>query len=232
MQNVWSSRLPQDLRSGSRPVLAVDVAMRTLKARISKVSAHLCGNDCFLALLSFCAFCSEQAMAWPNPLRRKTPLTRSAWGFVFELTPLHPTLEDTGPLKHSYDALGEEAYLRLTDIRESDKAQQQSENGHSEPAQKTSAPAKKDDLYVLLRDNAGLDPKLGQLWREMDQVPSWVDWEQISRGQDCFYRYGYASYVFPFSRHLADDVEARTSGRQCVSAPQCTGLMGLWSKSC
>lgn len=170
-------------------------------------------------------------MAWPNPLRRKTPLTRSAWGFVFELTPLHPTLEDTEPLKHSYDALGEEAYLRLTDIRESDKAQQQTENGHSEPAQKTSASTKKDDLYVLLRDNADLDPKLGQLWREMDEVPSWVDWEQISRGQDCFYRYGYASCVISFSRDLADDLEAQTSGRYCVLAPHCTSFRVLWCDS-
>ena len=157
-------------------------------------------------------------MAWPNPLRKKTPFTRSAWGFVFELTPLHPNLEDTEPLKQSYDTLGEEAYLRLTDIRGSDKTQQQNENRHGEPAQKTSASTKKDDLYGLLRDNADLDPKLGQLWREMDEAPSWVDWEQISRGQDCFYRYGYASCVFSFPRDLADNLEAQNSGRYCVSA--------------
>lgn len=159
-------------------------------------------------------------MAWQNPFRRKTPLTRSAWGFLFELTPLHPKLEETEPLKHSYDTLGEQAYLRLRVIRESNQAQQQSEDGLTEPGHKTSASTNKDDLYVLLRDNAGLDPKLRQLWRDMEEVPPWVDWEQISRGQDCFYRYGYASCVFSFSRYLEGDVEVRTSGKGCVLAPQ------------
>jgi hypothetical protein len=46
------------------------------------------------------------------------------------------------------------------------------------------------DLYALLRDNHPSDPKLHELWTEVNTVPTWVDWEQISRGQDVFYRYG------------------------------------------
>ncbi|KAF4542966.1 Tat pathway signal sequence [Lasiodiplodia theobromae] len=49
------------------------------------------------------------------------------------------------------------------------------------------------DLYALLRDNADKDEKLGELWREVNTVPAWVDWEQIKRGQDVFYRYGSAA---------------------------------------
>ena len=51
------------------------------------------------------------------------------------------------------------------------------------------------DLYALLRDNADKDPKLKQLWDEVNTVPEWVDWEQIRRGQDVFYRYGGANFT-------------------------------------
>ena len=48
----------------------------------------------------------------------------------------------------------------------------------------------KRDLYLLLRDNASTDKVLGALWKEVNTVPEWVDWAQISRGQEVFYRYG------------------------------------------
>jgi hypothetical protein len=48
----------------------------------------------------------------------------------------------------------------------------------------------KRDLYALLHDHAFDDEKLGQLWNEVNTVPDWVDWDQIARGQDVFYRYG------------------------------------------
>lgn len=46
------------------------------------------------------------------------------------------------------------------------------------------------DLYALLRDHHESDPKLHQLWEEVNNIPPWVDWDQIERGQDVFYRYG------------------------------------------
>jgi hypothetical protein len=46
------------------------------------------------------------------------------------------------------------------------------------------------DLYTLLRDHASEDEKLGQFWNEANSIPGWVDWDQIARGQDVFYRYG------------------------------------------
>ena len=51
-------------------------------------------------------------------------------------------------------------------------------------------PKVKRDLYALLRDNAASDPTLNKLWTQVNSVPEWVDWEQIARGQEVFYRYG------------------------------------------
>lgn len=48
----------------------------------------------------------------------------------------------------------------------------------------------KKDLYGLLRDHAEEDTKLNELWTEVNTVPEWVDWAQIQRGQDVFFRYG------------------------------------------
>lgn len=48
----------------------------------------------------------------------------------------------------------------------------------------------KKDLYGLLKKHADEDPKLKELWDEVNTVPEWVDWEQIQRGQDVFFRYG------------------------------------------
>lgn len=53
----------------------------------------------------------------------------------------------------------------------------------------TDKPFKKD-LYALLRKHASEDPRLEELWTQINTVPEWVDWEQIQRGQDVFFRYG------------------------------------------
>ena len=121
-------------------------------------------------------------MAWPNPLRRWTSESRNAWGFVFELTPFHPTPEEMEPMKHSYDTLGEHAYSRLKHIEASKKSCQQK--------RESPPPQSRKDLYVTLRNNFEDDKILNDFWKEVNRVPSWVDWDQIARGQDCFYRYG------------------------------------------
>jgi hypothetical protein len=46
---------------------------------------------------------------------------------------------------------------------------------------------------VLLRDRHHEHEKLQQLWDEVTNVPDWVDWEQIERGQMVFDRYGVAA---------------------------------------
>lgn len=43
---------------------------------------------------------------------------------------------------------------------------------------------------MLLKQHHEPHPKLHELWEEINTVPPWVDWAQIERGQDVFYRYG------------------------------------------
>ncbi|KAL2431594.1 hypothetical protein ABEF95_011879 [Exophiala dermatitidis] len=137
-------------------------------------------------------------MAWPNPFRRRDENTRTYWGYTFQLTPQHLTAEQAHPLKYSYDVLGEECYdiLNLLSPPEIAKKEvQNSEQGHNDklaPAS-TSATKPKRDLYLLLQANVDKDPKLQQLWDEVTTIPDWVDWDQIARGQDVFYRYGGAT---------------------------------------
>ena len=132
----------------------------------------------------------ELLMAWPNPFQKQTPLTQNAWGHRFELSPLHLSPAEMDPMKHSYDRLGEEAYHILNDIT-------QTGNVTPDAALLTpslgpdKAPARaKKDLYVLLRDNATKNTTLTRLWNEANSVPPWVNWDQIAKGQECFYRYG------------------------------------------
>ena len=89
------------------------------------------------------------------------------------------------PMKYSYDTLGEDALKVLTKICSTQK-----QNSDSGVCDVNAASVAKEDLYLLLRDHAEHDETLGKLWRDVNSVPSWVCWEQISRGQDCFYRYG------------------------------------------
>nr|POE65991.1 ras guanine nucleotide exchange factor k [Quercus suber] len=48
----------------------------------------------------------------------------------------------------------------------------------------------KRDLYVVLEENYHTDEVLSRFWEDVNLVPDWVDWAQIERGQDVFYRYG------------------------------------------
>ena len=96
------------------------------------------------------------------------------------------------PLKYSYDIVGERAYLRLNEICK-DRRSQEIRQHESLPEPAILPPESKKDLYTLLRENASSDKTLGELWGEVNDVPAWVDWDQIARGQDCFYRYGGAA---------------------------------------
>ncbi|KAI9665967.1 MAG: hypothetical protein M1821_003902 [Bathelium mastoideum] len=142
-------------------------------------------------------------MAWPNPFRRKTDKTRTCWGYTFELTSDHLTPEEVEPLKHSYDVLGEECLERLNQIsppprsalpRNNSQASSKSSTSTS-GEDKNTAQEPQRDLYILLRDNASADPKLNELWTEVNTIPEWMDWNQIARGQDVFYRYGGAAFT-------------------------------------
>ncbi|KAG0646081.1 hypothetical protein D0Z07_8255 [Hyphodiscus hymeniophilus] len=127
-------------------------------------------------------------MAIPNPFRRHDENTRQAWGYTFQWTPEHPTREEMHPMKYSYDIVGEEALNRL-DIISPPLSAELPRNQNRGPSQ-IGVTKPKRDLYALLKEHHAEDEKLGELWNEVNTVPEWVDWEQISRGQEVFYRYG------------------------------------------
>ena len=137
-------------------------------------------------------------MALPNPFRRRDANTRTAYGYTFQLTEDHLTREEMEPMKYSYDLLGEQAWERLNIISPPPNSAlpRNSPSRHSSTDGEKTAIASgesfesKRDLYQLLCDNADKDEILGKLWEEVNTVPSWVDWEQLARGQDVFYRYG------------------------------------------
>lgn len=130
-------------------------------------------------------------MAWPNPFRRRDSNTRTAWGYTFQLTADHLTPARSHPLKYSYDTLGEEcldilnqisppnpqASTLLVDTAPEPSAGQNIKSKSSKP---------KRDLYIILEANRDKHEKLQQLWSEVTNIPDWVDWDQIARGQEIF----------------------------------------------
>jgi hypothetical protein len=177
-------------------------------------------------------------MAWPNPFRWRDENTRTCWGYTFQLTPEHLTPERAHPLKFSYDTLGEECYAILDRLGK-DQAPQSPSLAEA-AAEKTSGifedpltaklnisdtnspktPRPKRDLYVLLRNSHTTHPTLQRLWDETTTIPPWVDWDQIARGQDVFYRYGaatltglaYQSLLGGMGANRVVEVLARTGG--------------------
>lgn len=160
-------------------------------------------------------------MAWPNPFRVRDKHTRTCWGYTFQLTDLHLTREQSDPLKFSYDRLGERAFKRLNDISPPPRSALPSNlSKHAEGIAEAPEKPPKRDLYLLLRDHAADDNVLGALWEEVNTVPSWVDWAQIARGQEVFYRYGgpcltglaFQSLLGGMGANRVVEVLARTGG--------------------
>lgn len=160
-------------------------------------------------------------MAWPNPFYRRTANTRTCWGYTFELGPDHLTPEQADTLRHTYDVLGDEALLVINNLFPPEPSPPRARDGSedSTPAEKPK-PKPKRDLYVLLRDNHQKHPTLDKLWTEATTIPEWVDWDQISRGQDVFYRYGgpalaglaYQSLLGGMGGNRVVEVLSRTGG--------------------
>lgn len=158
-------------------------------------------------------------MAWPNPFRKTTANTRTCWGYTFDLGPDHLTLEQAHPLKYSYDVLAEEALDVLNDLFPLEP-QPEAPNKNDEITVPEGKVKPKRDLYLLLRDNHDKHPKLKELWNQVNDVPEWVNWDQIARGQDVFYRYGgptltglaYQSLLGGMGANRVVEVLARTGG--------------------
>ena len=158
------------------------------------------------------------------------------------------TPEQVEPLKYSYDILGEECLQKLNQISpplspvllrsnsaqlaESIRARHQVRADspmQNDPPRRQSATQVNDtsnptsterDLYALLKNHHEEDEKLQELWTQIHTVPDWVDWDQLSRGQDVFYRYGgpaiqglaYQSLLGGMGAARVVEVLARTGG--------------------
>ncbi|KAJ5831788.1 hypothetical protein N7474_000099 [Penicillium riverlandense] len=96
------------------------------------------------------------------------------WGYSFTWTDRHRPAEELQPMVQTCDSLADECVQRLNQL----------------PSPDGETKTFKKDLYGLLKDHADEDPKLKELWTQVNTVPEWVDWDQIQRGQDVFYRYG------------------------------------------
>lgn len=132
----------------------------------------------------------------------QTNLEHRTWGYVFELTDEHFTEETARPLRYTYDVLASDCLERLNEISPPPRSALPRNNPVEPPSAttkdsnpSTSTPvapsaSPRRDTYALLRDNADKDPKLQELWKQVNTIPEWVDWDSIGRGQDVFYRYG------------------------------------------
>lgn len=130
---------------------------------------------------------------------RDTRDTRTIWGHTFEWTPEHLTKEQMRPLTMTYDVLAAECLDRLDKLSPPPSETPpppppppqvpDDKPPDSSSTEKPRAHARRD-LYALLSQHHASDPKLTSLWTQLHTVPDWVDWAQISRGQDVFARYG------------------------------------------
>lgn len=105
--------------------------------------------------------------------------------YSFIWTDLHLPRTHTDPLRHKYDELGQAALDRLQEIIQAQHKQLRNA-GKAIP---------QTDLLTTLMKNYNTDPVLSNLWREVNCVPSWVDWQQLQRAQKYFYRYAAANIV-------------------------------------
>jgi hypothetical protein len=122
------------------------------------------------------------------------------WNYEFEWTDAHLTPEQIEPLRHTYDVLGEDCLDILNSISPPHKGVLPRNSNERQPVipsvdsleqeKKEVLPIPPRDLYALLKEHHTSNAKLDKLWQEVNTIPDWVDWEQIARGQDVFYRYG------------------------------------------
>jgi len=94
------------------------------------------------------------------------------------------------PLRFTYDKAGDECLERLYHLS---PATNPASSTKFEKQEQAESPPSRPDLFALLRENHSSDPVLSKFWNDVTKVPQWVDWAQISRGQDVFYRYGGAN---------------------------------------
>ncbi|RDH29811.1 hypothetical protein BDQ94DRAFT_182077 [Aspergillus welwitschiae] len=127
----------------------------------------------------------------------------SYWDHTFAWTPLHQTREQLRSKRLTYDRLGDECIKQLNAIGRHLVTQDRV----NDPDRKLPDP----DVYIMLKEHARDDPKLGELWAQVNSVPDWVDWQQIKRGQEVFFRYG-LPILNVFILQISESVDAMKPG--------------------
>ncbi|KAG8424882.1 hypothetical protein J3458_001638 [Metarhizium acridum] len=105
------------------------------------------------------------------------------WDYTFEWTDKHMAANELNSWILKYDSLADNCNEILTKLMHS---------SHSDAGN-----IFKRDSYALLQENHKSDPRLSELWTQINTVPDWVDWAQIQRGQDIYWR-----YLIPISNAL------------------------------
>lgn len=105
------------------------------------------------------------------------------WDQTILWTEKHYTAEHYTTLQTRTDAVGDAA---LHDLMKA--------SGKGDMFERIEALATSDELEPA--------PGVLKLWQQMHDVPSWVDWDQIRRGQDVFFSYGPSSVAGLFANSL------------------------------
>ncbi|EGX93493.1 hypothetical protein CCM_04867 [Cordyceps militaris CM01] len=103
--------------------------------------------------------------------------TAQCYGYEFIWTDRHPSVKDAHKMLYTYDKLANDALDRIDIL--------------SPPGNKAAdgCPMSQRDMYSLLEQYSKSDETIGKLWRQVTDIPDWVDWEQIRRGQKVVYHY-------------------------------------------
>jgi len=131
----------------------------------------------------------------------------SVYDYKFERTPNHLSDEQLESYRWSYDDIASKAIERLEERR---------------IEQKDSDNAYKAELYQKLREEAekGEDPLVAKFWSRAHEVPDWVDWDAIARGQDVgFWRHGWqglAHLVFRLCIDMLDQLGSLSISAVCL----------------
>lgn len=103
--------------------------------------------------------------------------------------------EKLASLRHEQDDVGSKAVDKLYEIANEDTS--------------SACPVPKSDLYAVLEHHHHEHPVLRTLWDQTRNVPTWVDWDQIKRGQHFFYRYAVANMLgFALQGFIGENVAA------------------------
>ncbi|OAA36804.1 tat pathway signal sequence [Beauveria brongniartii RCEF 3172] len=100
-----------------------------------------------------------------------------SYGHGFVWTDEHPQIKDVERMLYTYDKLANDALDRIDVL--------------SPPGNKAAegCPMSHRDMYKLVEQYSESDETIGKLWRQVTDIPDWVDWEQIQRGQKVVYQY-------------------------------------------